>query len=94
MLVAGLAAAPPEPPADVPETVASIEPASQASTTEQASVSFRFLTREEGHEVMLAERDHRFGHGMAEAEVAAAGHHRVQHAAALAREFVAAGART
>ena len=53
MLVAGLAAAPAEPPADVSD--ASFQPASQATTTEQASVSFRFLAREEGHEVMLTD---------------------------------------
>ena len=44
-------------------------------------------------QVMRPERDRRFGHGMTEAESAAAGHHRVQQLASARAELGGAGTR-
>jgi hypothetical protein len=53
MLVAGLAAAPIDEPADERTEAATLAAAPSAS--ERAPVSFRFLTREEGHEILLTD---------------------------------------
>lgn len=67
VVLAGLAGAPPdadveEPRAEpaihasaMPVSVPAMRPAAQAPSADSAAVSFRFLTREEGHEILLSD---------------------------------------